>query len=220
MFVAPNDAFVLAYSPLRSPKQFEVYLSSNKSGVPQQRCRVLCRGGRRTSEYAAAPGESDLYGWLDEYLRRLQSGYYGTRSMHDPELRPSSRVIGDRMNAISLFPQPISNESAGIGEQQKFVHVAVTRGVEVTASVVYCPEADRGVGNQWTYSISMRLLRDHASRPPQLTACQLVSRHWRIFSSNGRTEQVRMRGFPVPWRIGLVLIYQALYCFLLVRWKD
>lgn len=32
----------------------------------------------------------------------------------------------------------------------------------------------------WTYSISLRLLADHPSRPAHLVKCRLLSRHWII----------------------------------------
>jgi len=145
------------------------------------RARARVRSG-------AGPGEYLLLDWLEEYVSRLERGMFVVEpiKMYATDLA-AQQAQADRernVHLISLFPRN--------GE------CCVTNGIEVTASpVLVTHESSRdstfgvtedngevgGVERSrffFTYSIRMRLLEDHSSRPGGLGSCQLVSRHWRI----------------------------------------
>ncbi|KAJ1275595.1 hypothetical protein BS78_05G146900 [Paspalum vaginatum] len=100
--------------------------------------------------------------WLEEHLRRLQSGMIKTRMLF------TSRYI-------SLYPEaPPSCTSA------------VTSGVKVRASAVFVPEypntGRRQDGCMYTYSIRMSVPEACMLGGLYYSCCQLSSRHWTIRS--------------------------------------
>lgn len=101
--------------------------------------------------------------------------------------------------AAALLPPPppsVRHGGGGGGEERLVSTVAVTRGVECRASVLYMTFSE-----QWTYSIRVRLLEpgeagylDAAARG--FETCQLKGRHWAIDGPPGAgpTEHVRGEG--------------------------
>lgn len=135
----------------------------------------------------ASPKSSEpdgLLRWAEEYANRLDAGIYQARPLR-PE-QPSETM------GICLVP--------AIGGE---VTRCVTRGVEVTTSWVYMPEHMMG----WTYSISLQLVEDKATRG--FDTCQLVTRHWAISIEGQGTEHVQGEGviglFPTLCDGGWVL---------------
>jgi len=63
-----------------------------------------------------------------------------------------------------------------------------TRGIRVKAESTYVPERSRPHDNYWFFAYTI-VVRNEGT-----LAAQLVSRHWIITDSDGRTEQVRGPG--------------------------
>jgi len=129
--------------------------------------------------------------WLETFADRVSDGTYVVSPLqpNDPDT-----------TGLCLFPQkpvallPISGGLGADSSGGGAVTVAVTRGVEVTASVIYMEMAE-----QWTYSIGLRVLV--AGEPGYVPAaergfetCQLSHRHWVIADSEGRVDHVRGAG--------------------------
>lgn len=144
--------------------------------------------------------------WLEEYAHRLECGVYGVEPLKMyGTTREAQAAQGKRdrnIHMISLFARPSALGGSGTAG------VVVTKGIEVTASpYLVTNESHVGVSDAntvgwqpmdttessrsyfWTYSIRLRLLRDHPSRPANLHSAQLVSRHWRISDANTPAEQ-------------------------------
>eukprot|EP01042_Synura_sphagnicola_P001970 gene1970-2333_t len=138
--------------------------------------------------------------WLDHYLTRLESGVCGVRPLRTLDPGPT------RGWYISLFPnRGHSSHSGEITNTAPREYVCnVVNGVQVTASVVHVGtlESDR----IWAYSLSLRLLYSHPTRPPHLTRCQLTTRHWRIRESHRPNVVFEVDG---PGVIGLFPILTA-----------
>lgn len=137
----------------------------------------------------SSAGDSLLFAWLDEFASRLERGVY----IPEPLTLSSMEAEGQRAQAsrrrnlhfISLFAR---------GDE----HTAVSGGVEMSASPALLMHesvadplpsrfpASAAAEHFFTYGVRLRLLEDHASRPPRLGSCQLVSRHWVIQSDDGR----------------------------------
>eukprot|EP00934_Nitzschia_sp_Nitz4_P003088 Nitzschia sp. Nitz4//scaffold70_size99833//57737//59408//NITZ4_004598-RA/size99833-snap-gene-0.147-mRNA-1//-1//CDS//3329557144//3078//frame0 len=129
--------------------------------------------------------------WMEEFAQRLDTGFYR------PDLVGNNPVS---IRAITLFPQfprdsdPIMTSP----DQPEIVSRAVTRGVEVIASAVYVPQAQRRYG--FIYCIRLRLLT--ADEPGYLSesergfkTCQLFTRQWWFSdSSSGQTNFVEGQG--------------------------
>eukprot|EP00937_MAST-01D_sp_MAST-1D-sp2_P001720 g1720.t1 len=131
-------------------------------------------------------------GYLEEYVARLRSGYYRAASIF-PD---AAMGLLDVSRGINLFP-----DASGA------VSVAVTRGVEIRASVVFlnparCPAECLDMSHdaqfpqrqsqfspvQFAYSFRMRLLGAGAGDVPQ--QCQLQSRRLLFTDGAGRTRTV------------------------------
>jgi ApaG protein len=65
---------------------------------------------------------------------------------------------------------------------------AVTRGVRVVVESSYHPERSRPADDQWFFSYTIRIANEGAE------TVQLLTRHWVITDSNGKTEEVRGPG--------------------------
>ena len=157
-----------------------------KGSLPVDHDLVLTSCVSPEARACANDDQCELMLWLEEYASRLERGVY----VVEPMKQYSTDVEGQREQAdrakaiyiISHFPR-----------QECTV---VTNGVEVSASSVLVThesslESDGPDARLFfTYSIRMRLLEDHPSRPPALGSCQLVSRHWRITDSKGAVESV------------------------------
>jgi uncharacterized protein affecting Mg2+/Co2+ transport len=125
-------------------------------------------------------GNEAVLDWFDEYVRRLERGYYSVGEIFNDSSNSLLWVNG--INAILHFPRII-----GEGATR-----SVTNGVEVIASAVYSPRTARS-GFTYVYSISIRLLTpvdDEYDQERGFESCQLKSRHWRITKSDSRTESV------------------------------
>ncbi|CAN0432113.1 unnamed protein product, partial [Phaeothamnion confervicola] len=70
----------------------------------------------------------------------------------------------------------------------------VTHGVRVRVSALFCPMAARSHETLWTYSVRIRLLREHPSRPAGMISCQLTRRRWIITDLEGHAEEVEGPG--------------------------
>lgn len=149
--------------------------------------------------------QDDLLLWLEEHMRRLDSG----------QCRVQSLTLNARpVPAITLYPQFRRDSSPIVTEGVSLVSRVVTRGIEVVASAVHVPQAGHHVG--FIYSIRIRLLTP-ADGPEYVSpsergfeTCQLWSRHWRITNdSTGRTEMVHGEGvigmYPLLWEGGFTL---------------
>ncbi|KAF3330886.1 F-box protein SKIP16 [Carex littledalei] len=119
--------------------------------------------------------QDGLMVWLEEHLRRLQSGMIGTRVLR-------------KYPSISLFP-----------EAPPLCSTAVTNGVKVRASAVFIPECSNP-GAQgpdtdrylFTYSIRISLLPQGCMLDgAYYSSCQLRSRHWIIRSRENIVDDVR-----------------------------
>ncbi|AQK49553.1 F-box protein SKIP16-like [Zea mays] len=98
--------------------------------------------------------------WLEEHLRRLQSGMIKTRMLM------ASRYI-------SLYPEAPPSCSS-----------AVTNGIKVRSSAVFVPEHPGRPGEKFmfTYSIRMSVPEACMLGGVYYSSCQLCSRHWTIRS--------------------------------------
>ncbi|CBJ33554.1 similar to F-box-containing protein 2 [Ectocarpus siliculosus] len=125
----------------------------------------------------------NLMTWLEEYLRRLQCGHYMVRSKWRESIRRAGEAVprSHLLRGVWLFPA-----EGGDG-----CVTDVTQGVEVQVSPALAPEecADRS-DLVWAYSVRMQLLRDHPSRPPAMSSCQLSTRHWEIDGPDGFHREV------------------------------
>jgi len=148
-----------------------------------------------------------LFDWLDEYMNRLEEGVYTYQPLDLTD--PMRRYQHARHHPlrepyiISLFPQkPLYNRSnpASMEPPNYGSTVSVSRGVELVACPAFIPDRSDPIRRNffWSYSIRMRLLRNHNSRPIELNKCQLLSRHWTIYEpptfdsldTGGRFQQV------------------------------
>lgn len=145
---------------------------------------------------ARADREPAMLRWLFEYLHRLEQGVYRVepREMPLTTLEQQRKVHESQRTAahyqITLFKHGPSSEARVTNGVELTGHpylvtqlsLAGDRALHDIADPNYTP-AQAGNAQQtlfWTYSIRMRLLEDHHSRPPLLSAAQLVSRHWVI----------------------------------------
>eukprot|EP00904_Undaria_pinnatifida_P006989 jgi/Undpi1/341/HiC_scaffold_1.g00337.m1 len=116
----------------------------------------------------------NLMAWLEEYLRRLKNGDYAVRSRWE-------EAPGVFRRGIWLFPQ---KGGQGCSTQ-------VTNGVEIQVSPVLIPEECTHRKNwMWAYSVRMKLLRDHPTRPQGMTSCQLSTRLWEIDGADGYHREI------------------------------
>jgi hypothetical protein len=129
--------------------------------------------------------QGSFFPWLFEYLRRLEEGIYQVEpaDLTDPDHIGPHPVCG-----ISLFPtvQPLQQDELNAHEHinptapQPQARMCVTNGVEVVNSAVFVPsDCDlRGFPRTlfWTYSMRLRLLHNHPSRPPRMGRCACSSR--------------------------------------------
>ena len=119
----------------------------------------------------ASDDADSVFDWFGEFVARLETGLYRW---------------GNTLNdGIQLFPQLV-----GRGATR-----AVTRGVEVVASAIHTPTAERRF--TFVYSIRLRLVapnQDGYAENRGFDTCQLISRHWRLRYRDGRTESVDGHG--------------------------
>ncbi|GBG67597.1 hypothetical protein CBR_g726 [Chara braunii] len=155
-------------------------------------------GPKVLQESTSQEAEKDgLLRWLEEYVRRLQSGMYAVR-----------REPNSPCKSIGLFPQTGPNYS-----------VEVTNGVQVRCSSVFVPELSSmgGHPNYWfAYSVCMRLLphdgRQGSAR--RFKSCQLRARHW-IMQDETEALPQEVRGdavigqYPVLHEGGEEFVYQS-----------
>lgn len=134
---------------------------------------ALNSGARRwrlDTAAASSFGTADgLLRWVSEYTRRLESGVYTVAP-----LRPERAPL---YNGVSLFAT----------KGPELSH-CVTRGVIITGTPIYLPEAQHG----WMYSITMELTSTAADRG--FETCQLSTREWEIEDSRGNVERVAGEG--------------------------
>jgi uncharacterized protein affecting Mg2+/Co2+ transport len=158
----------------------------------------------------------NLFRWLEVYISRLEKGIYRLQpfDMSSPE-RIANESEPHPYHTIMLYPlplepitDPIYNEEGKKSHLKNFgynipklsaisgseemdystISSVVTNGVEITVSTVFIPENSELAETFWSYSIRMRLLKDHPSRPEGLTTCQLKSRHWLISEPVGGAQ--------------------------------
>lgn len=128
----------------------------------------------------ATPSQSEdaILLWFEEHARRLDIGYYEVGKLSQDD---------DDEAGLSLLQYPSIVDTVNCSR-------AVTRGVEVVSSAVFCPH-----DNMFIYSIRMRLLTpedgvEYQSEEERgFISCQLRSRHWRI-TKQSRVEEVRGDG--------------------------
>jgi ApaG protein len=65
---------------------------------------------------------------------------------------------------------------------------AVTRGVRVEVESAYVPEHSNPPADEWFFAYRVKITNEGDE------TVQLVSRHWVITDSNGRTEEVKGKG--------------------------
>ncbi|CAM9874129.1 unnamed protein product, partial [Hapterophycus canaliculatus] len=113
---------------------------------------------------------------------RLQHGHYGVRSRwRESFQRDGEAMVREhKLRGVWLFPR----------EGARGCVAQVTRGVKIQVSPVFIPEQCENVKDlTWAYSVRMQLLRDHPSRPPAMSSCQLSTRHWEIDGPHGFHRQ-------------------------------
>lgn len=178
---------------------------------------ISCTGTADRAETFNRAG-GNLFHWLEVYVSRLEKGIYRLQAfdMSSPE-QIANESEPQPYHTIMLYPllpdstkDPVPNPeaqrsplrsygysipklSALIGSEEmdySTISVVVTNGVEITASPVFIPEKSELNQTFWSYSIRMRLLKDHPSRPAGLTTCQLKSRHWQISEPIGEAQKM------------------------------
>lgn len=123
--------------------------------------------------------EDAILVWMEEYIERLESGYYQIGLLQE------GNTVHGPMAAVIRFPCQVPGRSTDCTRR-------VTNGVEVVTSAVYSPTTAQH-GFSFVYSFRIRLLEkgdegyDAYARTFQ-TSCQLQSRHWRL--SNDATGNV------------------------------
>jgi len=172
---------------------------------------ISCTGTIDRTEGGNRVG-GDLFRWLEVYLSRLEKGIYRLQpfDMSSPERTEPYPYYTIMLYPLPLQPitDPIYNEeeqksplnnygynipklSAIDGSEEmdySTISSVVTNGVEITVSPVFIPEKSELAQTFWSYSIRMRLVKDHPSRPEGLTTCQLKSRHWLISEPVGGAQ--------------------------------
>ena len=111
---------------------------------------------------------------------------------------PDATLAYNRARAAAVDGDGSSSSSRSPAAQVRPIAVsaAVTLGVEVGVTPVFVPhrylfevddpdsgrtQAARRLAHEqlfWTYRVRLRMLRDHPTRPPVLTRCQLTRRRW------------------------------------------
>ena len=163
---------------------------------------------RRTACYNASSTGGVLFHWLHEYLHRLESGVYQVQPL--VLTSPEKPLAKNATRMISLFPVQETSTKASPSPSNGWnpslsdtcVTKSVTNGVEIVASPIFVPERSDGQGKLfYSYSIRMRLLNNHCSRPRGYQQCQLTTRHWRLHDTLNNSEEVEGDGvigyFPV-----------------------
>jgi hypothetical protein len=190
---AGRPAFVLAHPPASE-------LAGSEGAAPAPR--------------GALQGGAGAVRWLEALAGRVADGTYGAAPLR-PDDPPGT--LG-----LCLFPRrqpaprergPGGNGGGGGGAERRAVcTVAVTRGVECRASVVFMAEAQ-----QWTYSVSVRLLGP-GDGPGYVSAsdrgfatCQLQGRHWKVEGPAGSNEEVGGEG--VRLRGALMVFFKVVVGF-------
>eukprot|EP01024_Parvocaulis_polyphysoides_P024955 TRINITY_DN2276_c0_g1_i2.p1 TRINITY_DN2276_c0_g1~~TRINITY_DN2276_c0_g1_i2.p1 ORF type:complete len:418 (-),score=33.97 TRINITY_DN2276_c0_g1_i2:395-1648(-) len=135
---------------------------------------VVQKGVGKDDRFLANPsggtGKKDGFlCWMEEYVNRLQNGIY----------RYSDQKVPNRSyQMINLFPRSIP-----------FKSVAVTRGIQVEASVIFAPECScQNLGFTrlvFSYSIRIRMVEENAD----FKKAQLLGRHSVIVNSEDEEPQ-------------------------------
>ena len=162
---------------------------------------------RRTACYNTSNTGGVLFCWLHEYLHRLESGVYQVQPL--VLTSPEKPLAKNATRMISLFPvletstkaSPAPSNGMNPSLSDTCVSTTITNGVEIVASPIFVSERSNGYEKLfYSYSIRMRLLNTHNSRPRGYQQCQLTTRHWRVHDSFN-SEEVEGDGvigyFPV-----------------------
>ncbi len=162
---------------------------------------------RRTACYNTSNTGGVLFYWLHEYLHRLESGVYQVqplvlKSPEKPLAKNATRMISlfaVQETSTKASPAPSNGMNPSLSDTS--VSKTITNGVEIVASPLFITE--RSLGDEklfYSYSIRMRLLNNHSSRPRGYQQCQLTTRYWRIHDESN-SEVVEGDGvigyFPV-----------------------
>ena len=153
--------------------------------VPHFPTTIVVNPNNGFVEYACEPRvkicpsdqEDAVLDWFNEYVTRLEIGYYQPGCIYRQTMGPINRA-----NAILQVPRLV-----GRGATR-----AITRGVEVITSHVYSPFTEP-LGFSFIYSIWLRLLEPNDEGYDEnrgFKSCQLKSRHWRLANQDGGTEAV------------------------------
>ncbi|BDA45267.1 F-box only protein 3 [Coccomyxa sp. Obi] len=137
---------------------------------------------RRMQPAVHKPGGGGIMEWFEAYADALDSGYF--------KLASKQARHGHGIAGISLIPRRPPGQVS-----------MVTRGVRVSASVIFLPDDPLMAGGRYNfaYSISFELLSEDEQRaawPPHagpfrpLASVQLRSRHWVIRNAAGQVEHV------------------------------
>jgi len=163
---------------------------------------------RRTDCYNTSNTGGMLFYWLNEYLHRLESGVYQVQPLF--LTTPEKPIAKNATRIISLFPvaetstkaspSPSNGMNASLSDTS--VSKTITNGVEIVASPIFISARSNGHDKLfYSYSIRMRLLNNHSSRPRGYQQCQLTTRHWKIHNALNNSENVDGDGvigyFPV-----------------------
>ena len=163
---------------------------------------------RCTACYNTSNPGGMLFYWLREYIHRLESSVYLVQPL--ALTSPEKPIAKNATRMISLFPvletstraSPSPSNGMNSSLSDTSVSKTITNGVEIVASPIFISERSDGSEKLFfSYSIRMRLLSNHSTRPRGYQQCQLTTRHWRIHDNLNNNEQVEGDGvigyFPV-----------------------
>lgn len=169
----PKDCVVIAHN-LQVSRLYILDCKTGQVSVSLRERDPATRFIRRVPCCPESPDGDGILRWFETYVALLHNGYFGV------------------MRRYSDFSTPIPPVIRVYPERGPFHSVAVTRGVEVSAAVVYIPERSQFNHPFFTYNIRMRMLpAEESEDAAALQSCQLYSRFWRIVDSTGHAEEVQ-----------------------------
>ena len=190
--IAHRDCVVFSTSTIILNKFYVLGPESSSYSVFCSNAEGLtpCHPLQPASDKSAGPPASYFILWLEEYVRRLEEGIY---QFQPPFIdQPSGDVVSEvSPRMISLYPRKALYDPNDIAKENNIGATrCITRNIEVTLCPTFIPEGSIPTENMfvWSYSVMFRMLSpsDPEYIPElsgnSLTCCQLVTRHWRIFT--------------------------------------
>eukprot|EP00392_Amoebophrya_sp_AT5.2_P019271 g20037.t1 len=157
-------------------------------GFSQQRARTTThadhdRGDAELTELLLQPTGENVFHWVHEYCRRLETGVYAYKP--NPGTDASSPYLS---RALSLFPEAnLGGGSRSGGSPTIFgSHTCASSGIRIEGSGLF-------LGNNvgFAYSLRFSLDRSGSAAPPEHSSYQLHSRHIDIQYYDEEDEEYR-----------------------------